>query len=98
MEQDELRVRVNKALAPILRSIAKEDPYDVIAQAGWLTEALREPSAQAATLRRQAVRVLRAEGHTLRDIAKETGLTSGRIAQIETGYDRGEQRVRVANR
>lgn len=93
-EQVELEAAVLKALAPIMKRIGREDPYDRIIQYGWMTEAVRNLNAEASKGRRAAVRQLRAEGHTIREIAAGTGLTSGRISQIEFGYDRHEAKAR----
>jgi len=85
MAETTIQERVDKATRPIANRIAREDPIDVIAQGSELIDASKMLSSRGASLRRAAVRQLRAEGWTLREIASATGLTSARISQIETG-------------
>lgn len=80
-----IQERVDKATRPILNTIAKQDPIEAFVLAGQLIEASRNISSRGAGLRRAAIRSLRAEGWTLRELANEFGVTSARIAQIETG-------------
>lgn len=85
------------AVAPIMERIRNEDAVTRFREAGELNEAVKAVvSMPASKLRRHSVRELRGSGWTLKEIAQEMGLTTGRIAQIEFGYDRTERKRRAA--
>lgn len=82
---------VSAALAPILKRIKRLPPLDQIALCQELNAALLDGQGQLAAVRRSAVRQLRADGMTLRDIAKETGMSMQRIHQLEVGVTRNKR-------
>lgn len=77
-----------KAYRTLRRRFEKLDPTDQIMEAEHMQRALLEEQNRVASIRRAAVRSLRANGWTLREIAEATGLTYQRVAQIETGKPR----------
>lgn len=58
------------------------DEFDVIKLAGKVNELLNETSRKVGAHRKAAVRGLIAKGFTMQMIARETGLTRGRINQL----------------
>lgn len=62
------------------------DPLSQIALAQDLNDKLLAAQAQVAALRRSAVRELRAQGWTFKELADELGMSPQRVAQIETGW------------
>ena len=70
------------------------DPVDVIIDTAEIMDRLRGLVQSVADTRRRAVRQLRADGWTLKQIAAETHLTISRVAQIEGGYNRQERKAR----
>lgn len=92
-----VRDELAQAVAPIIARIAAEEPITRFMQATELNEALKSVLAgPASKIKRHTVRELRGSGWTLKEIAEATGLTTGRIAQIEFGYDRTERKRRAA--
>lgn len=85
---------IRASLAAPLGRLAGLDPFTLLTQATEANEALLDAQANIASLRRAAVRRLRSEGFTLQAIADQIGVKAQRIHQIESGYDRHEQRAR----
>lgn len=69
-----------------IAKLKKLDDIQIIVKAQDVANALLVAQGQVAALRRSAVRSLRAEGWTLREIAEATDLTPQRVAQIEKGF------------
>lgn len=67
------------------------DPVDQVIEAHKLNQALLDGQGVFAETRRRAVRTLRMQGWTLKDIALATGMSHQRVSQIEAGADRKEK-------
>jgi DNA-directed RNA polymerase specialized sigma24 family protein len=87
-------VTLRTAIDIEVETLRNLDPITRIGVSLVLYEDLLEAQAAVAAARRAAVRELRAEGFTLREIAEATGLTHQRVAQLQTGYGRQEKRAR----
>lgn len=85
---------VLEALRPVLDDYRRLDCWEQAEQAEQLNAALLKAQKRVAQLRRSAVRELRAEGYTLREIAERLGISPPRVMQIEQGYNRAEKRAR----
>ena len=70
------------------------DAETQLIQANDYMEELKDAVKQIAGMRRGAVRTLRSDGYTLKEIAEMLGTTVQRIHQIESGYNRHEQKAR----
>jgi len=73
---------------------ALRDSYDPVEQINLgmdLNKQLLDAQGRVAEVRRMAVRQLRMEGWTLREIGEQTGLSTQRVSQIEAGADRREK-------
>lgn len=89
---------IRGSLAEPLRRLGERDPVELINLSNDCNAALLEAQHTIASLRRGAVRQLRSEGFTLREIAEQTDMTVARVHQIESGYDRKEKKERAARR
>lgn len=85
---------IRTSLAAPLGRLAGLDPFDILTKSNAVLEALHEAEAQVGAARRGAVRELRAQGFTLKQIADVVGVKPQRIHQLEEGYDRKEKRAR----
>lgn len=79
------------AIRPIIDAVRNEGPVDAILLAQQINEALLSAQGEVAMLRRSAVRQLRGEGWTLREIGEAVGLTTSRVAQLEAGMSRHDK-------
>lgn len=86
---------IRASLAAPLGRLAGLDPFTRLIVATEVNDALLDAQSEIASLRRSAVRELRVQGHTLREIADVVGVKPQRIHQIEGGYDRTEKRERA---
>jgi len=89
---------IRASLVAPLGRLAGLDPFDLLARAIEVNEALLGAQADVASLRRKAVRELRSLGYTLNEIGTQLGTTAQRIHQIEAGYDRHEKLARTQPR
>ena len=87
---------VARNLDPVWREYNRLDPWEQAQLADEINEGLLAAQKELARLRRVAVRELRAQGHTLAEIANEIGISATRVHQIEQGYGRAERRDRKA--
>lgn len=62
-----------------------------IVVAAEVNQVLLDLQAEVASIRRQAIRDLRASGHTLGEIGTMLGMTPQRVHQLEIGYDRRDR-------
>jgi DNA-directed RNA polymerase specialized sigma24 family protein len=85
---------IRASLAAPLERLAGLDPFTLLAKSNAAGAALLDAQARIGQLRRRAVRQLRAEGYTLKEIGDVLGVKPQRIHQLETGYDRTEKRER----
>lgn len=85
------RKRIADTWGDLLITLAGEDPVERITRGQELLDSLLTMQADAAEVRRTAVRQLRMEGWKLREIAEATGLSHQRVSQIEVGADRKEK-------
>jgi hypothetical protein len=84
MEPDYIQRRVQECLAPFLEELSFQDDVTVVLDAAIAMEAIRAETQKIASLRRARVRELRRD-HTLMECAALTGLSFGRIRQIQDG-------------
>ena len=89
-----MQTDINTALEEVHARFNRLPASERLCEANTLIEQLREASAAIAESRRAAVRSLRSDGYTLREIAEMIGTTTQRIHQLEAGYNRREQRAR----
>lgn len=89
-----MQTDINTALEEVHARFNRLPASERLVEANVLIEQLREASATIAESRRAAVREMRIDGYTLREIAEMIGTTTQRIHQIENGYNRHEQRAR----
>lgn len=82
---------LTKAISPVLARVARLEPYERIKVSQEINDALLAAQASLAAHRRAAVRQLRSDGWTLREIAEELGMTVQRVHQIEIGMGRKEK-------
>ena len=73
------------AIQEVVGPLRTEDPVIRFEGATAILTSLNDAIGLAATQRRSAVRQMRAEGWTQRDIGRVFNLTPARIAQIEAG-------------
>ena len=85
---------IRASLAAPLERLAGLDPFMLLAKSNDAIDALHDAQARIGAMRRRAVRQLRAEGYTLREIAEPLGVKPQRIHQLEIGYDRHEKKER----
>lgn len=93
-----MRLKQHDSLDKAIERLGGLDPVEAITELDEIRLGLLESQQLVADLRRRAVRTLRSEGWTLKQIADATGLTTGRISQIETGFNRKERQARAAAR
>lgn len=84
---------VRAAIAPLIERIKQMPALDQVQLCQELNTALLDGQAQIATVRRQAVRALRIEGFTLKEVAEATGMSLQRVHQLETGWSRPSKRT-----
>ena len=89
-----VQTATDTALAEIFAKLNNAPPAERVVTANELIEQLRKATADAAESRRAAVRDLRLSGYTLKEIGEIVGVGPQRIHQIESGYNRHEQRSR----
>ena len=65
--------------------------------AGEMTEAMRETAPRVAAIRQQAIKELRAQGRSYREIGEALGIHFTRVRQIESGESTGKWK-RAASR
>lgn len=94
----EVAERFEKALDGPIKAYGRLDAWERASAAEAINQALLDAQHQVANVRRSAVRELRSQGYTLKEIATELGLTIGRVNQIEQGYGRAEQKKRKNGR
>lgn len=85
---------IRASLAAPLGRLAGLDPFTILIVSNYANDALLEAQHEIAAMRRSAVRDLRAQGYTLKEIGEQIGVKPQRIHQIESGYDRREKRER----
>ena len=66
--------------------LKKLNEIQIVVKAQNVSAQLLDAMAQVAALRRSAVRSLRAQGWTFREIAEASDMTPQRVAQIEKGF------------
>ena len=64
---------------------------DQVTMAAQLIEVLLDAQSQVASIRRGAIRALRADGYTLTEIGGLCGMTPQRVHQLEIGVDRRDK-------
>ena len=69
----------------------RQKSLDQIVLAAELNEVLIDAQSQVASIRRGAIRSLRADGYTLSEIAREVGMTPQRVHQLGIGHDRRDK-------
>jgi DNA-directed RNA polymerase specialized sigma24 family protein len=89
-----MEMNIDTALTEIYGRFNRLPASERLVEANTLIEQLREATATIAESRRAAVREMRIDGYTLREIAELIGTTTQRIHQIESGYNRHEQKAR----
>jgi DNA-directed RNA polymerase sigma subunit (sigma70/sigma32) len=80
--------QVWSGLRDVLDDYERMDPWDQLTEATVLNQALHDIEARVAEMRRGAVRLLRGQGYTLKEIGTAAGLTPARVMQLEKGIDR----------
>jgi DNA-directed RNA polymerase specialized sigma24 family protein len=85
---------IRASLAAPLGRLAGLDPFNLLIKSIDANKALLDAQAKIGAMRRSAVRHLRAEGYTLKEIGDVLGVKPQRIHQLETGYDRTEKKSR----
>jgi DNA-directed RNA polymerase specialized sigma24 family protein len=88
---DDWRALMHAAISNVLNELSSLSEEDQIVHSASVNTALLDAQAEVAMARRAAVRALRLQGMTLRDIATATGLTPQRVGQIEGGLGRKEK-------
>jgi len=92
IDEDGLRSLVEQQLRPVFALLDDMSDVDKIVKTEAVRQALNDANANAARLRRVAVRKMRGEGMLLREIADACGMSHQRISQIEAGYSRRDER------
>ena len=83
-----LAIEIREACQPTLERLAELDAVGRIKDSEPVREALLEIVGEVARVRRTAVRELRSEGNTLKELAEMTDMSPQRLHQIESGYVR----------
>jgi hypothetical protein len=91
MDNDAFASQVTTLLNPLIVQLGELDLIEQVIVCQALNAALLDAQARVAGVRRGAVRRLRGEGFTLRQIADATGVAPQRIHQIEAGIGRKER-------
>lgn len=86
-----LRSSLRSAIQPTMVRLERQKSLDQIVLASELNEVLLDAQSQVASIRRGAIRSLRADGYTLSEIAREVGMTPQRVHQLEIGQDRRDK-------
>lgn len=86
---------IRESLVEPLKRLGGRDPIELLNLSNDCTAALLEASHEIASMRRAAVRQLRIDGFTLKEIGDQTNMTPPRVHQIESGYDRKEKKERA---
>jgi hypothetical protein len=68
------------------------DPTERALQAGEMTDAVREATSDTARIRTEAIRELRAAGHSHRAIGESLGIHFSRVRQLEKGETTGRRK------
>ncbi len=89
----QLQEQCKDGLRAVLAALQRQDAVQAIIIAEGLNTALLEAQAAVAAVRRSAIRDLRTQGFTLKEIGNEVGLSHQRIYQLETGYGRKEKKA-----
>ena len=89
-----MEMNIDTALTEIYERFGRLSASERLVEANTLIEQLRDATATIAESRRSAVREMRIDGYTLKEIAQIIGTTTQRIHQLEAGYNRREQRAR----
>lgn len=85
---------IKEALQKTLEKYRRLAPSEQLIQANDYTDDLKQAVKEISNQRRAAVRAMRSEGYTLREISEIVGTTAQRIHQIESGYNRKEAKAR----
>ncbi len=89
----QLQEQCNDGLRAVVAALQRQDATQAIIIAEELNTALFEAQAAVAAARRSAIRDLRTQGFTLKEIGDQVGLSHQRIYQLETGYGRKEKKA-----
>jgi DNA-directed RNA polymerase specialized sigma24 family protein len=89
-----MHMQIGDALDSTLQRFQALPPSERLTTSNLLMEELKVVTSQLASSRRAAVREMRSEGYTLKEIAEIADTTIQRIHQIESGYNRHEQKAR----
>ena len=89
-----MEMNINTALEEVHARFNRLPASERLTEANTLIEQLRDATAAIGESRRAAVRSLRSDGYTLKEIAEMIGTTTQRIHQLEAGYNRQEKRAR----
>jgi DNA-directed RNA polymerase specialized sigma24 family protein len=83
---------ITVACRPVLHSLENMTAEERITATEPIREALLAVVGELATMRRAAVRELRLDGLTLREIGERVNMSPQRLHQIESGYRRKDDR------
>lgn len=89
----QLQEQCKDGLAAVLAALQRQDAVQAIIIAEEINRELLDAQAAVAAARRSAIRDLRTQGFTLREIGDAVGLSNQRIYQLETGYGRKEKKA-----
>lgn len=85
-------VALQKAIVAPLERLRGLPPIQAILTATDVNQVLLDAQAEVASIRRQAIRNLRASGWTLAEIGDQLGMSPQRVHQLEIGYDRRDKK------
>jgi DNA-directed RNA polymerase specialized sigma24 family protein len=85
---------ISEGAAPAMARFHSLSAAERLVAANSVLDELRNLMSAVADSRRVAVRELRTDGYSLKDIADMVGTTPQRIHQIESGYNRKEKAAR----
>jgi len=86
-----LHLSLETSIAATMERYGRLKSLDQITIATQLNEVLLDAQSQVASIRRGAIRTLRADGYTLSEIAGQCGMTPQRVHQLEIGVDRRDK-------
>ena len=89
-----MHMQIGDALDSTLQRFQALSPSERLTTSNLLMDELKAVTSQLASSRRAAVREMRSDGYTLKEIAEIADTTVQRIHQIESGYNRHEQKAR----
>lgn len=89
----QLQEQCKDGLRAVLAALQRQDAVQAIIIAEEINRELFEAQAAVAAARRSAIRDLRTQGFTLKEIGDAVGLSNQRIYQLETGYGRKEKKA-----